>query len=584
MGRRKLLTYEQHGELRRLYAEGGITMAGLGERFGIGASTAFRYLSREPSAAPIAVRQEEFIDALGPDSSGKSAAPAKLTRGEVFKEFGVSGLQRFGGTVQEDYLQEWSALSRMVPLVKRMMDNPTISAILFAVEMTIRSAEWSVQPASEEKADADAAEFLESCVNDMSHTFDEHVVQALTMIPFGFSPFEIVYKRRRGPDKEPASSLDDGLIGWRKLAFRSPDTLAPGDEWVFDEAGGVQGLNQTAPPSNQKVTIPIEKMLLYRTTSAKNNPQGHSALRGAYIPWYFAKNLAEVEAISAERMGAGIPVIYLGKGTTKSGATSDFTSAKKAVRDLAADEQAGIVFPHPQQTTDGEGVLFELVSPPSRGIVDFHQVIERYNQQMAQTLLAQFIFLGLTQRGTQALAVRSTDFFTQAIDGWTESIAQVFNLFAVPRLFRINSSSFPGITDYPKIVIGPLGTFDVTAFVEAVKTATDAGALTRTIDIERAVRQALELPEPDNLEELQKEAKAAGEQAKADALARLQQGKKGDTDLGEDDEDDAGGAAKKKPSNKPDLGEDDEDDVEEKASAIRRVIDQVRGLIERFRG
>lgn len=923
MGRKRLLSAERHRELRRLWGDKSATIAELAERFDISTTSAFRYATSDPAERPVG-RQEVFIDSPGVGSSSMGATPAKLRVGDAFKEFGISGLQRFGGSVMEDYLQDWAALSRMVPLVKRMIDHPTISAILFAVEMTIRSAEWSVEPVGEEKADKDAAEFLESCLDDMSHTMDDHVVQALTMVPYGFAPFETVYKRRRGPDRDPASNYDDGLIGWRKFAYRAPETLSPGDEWVFDEAGGVQGMNQSPPPAGQKVTIPIEKMLLYRTTSAKNNPQGralavdtpiptpdgwrtmgelqigdrifdengnirhvvavseifqdrpcysvqfnmadpiiadaehlwftqnfyerskkktgrirataemaidhrkpfngatvanysipwaaalryvrqealpispyvlglwlgdghsrsaiisaheddaeelvcllsqegydtgeiktnngrgvqfrvleetqarlrldgllmnkhvpraymmgspeqrlgllqglmdsdghvtsfgqcefmstniglaqdvlelvrslgcaaalrpravqeglpawrvqftpasfvpfrllrkrmrramsrarsmhyiqaieeadradtvciqtdapgglflagagmvpthNSALRGAYIPWYFAKNLAEIEGISAERMGAGVPVIYLGGGTVKSGANSDFDSAKKVVRDLAADEQAGVVFPHPKQTGDGTGMLFELVSPPSRGIVDFHQVIERYNQQIAQTLLAQFIFLGMTQRGTQALAVRSTDFFTQAIDGWTESISQVFNKFAVPRLFRLNSSSFPNITGYPKVVVGPLGTFDVTAFVNAVKTAADAGALTKTIDVERAVRVALELPEPDDLEERITAEKEQAAAAKAEAQARLQKMTKGkgDVDLGEDDEDDAGGRAKGRPTDKPDTGDEDEDDAggatggNEKAGAIRRVTDQVRELIEKFK-
>ena len=40
------------------------------------------------------------------------------------------------------------------------------------------------------------------------------------------------------------------------------------------------------------------------------------------------KNFAEIEGISAERMGGGLPVIYLGEGTSKAGSKSDFEFAK----------------------------------------------------------------------------------------------------------------------------------------------------------------------------------------------------------------------------------------------------------------
>jgi len=332
-------------------------------------------------------------------------------------------------------------------------------------------------------------------MHDMSQSWDDHIGQAISMVPYGFAPFEICYKRRRGPDKDPESNFDDGLIGWRKFAYRSPDTLAPGNEWLFDEAGGVQGLNQQAPPDYTPVTIPIEKMLLYRTSAVKNNPQGRSALRSSYIPWYYAKNLAEIEGITAERMGTGVPTIYLGEGTTKSGDGSDFAMAKKVVRDLVVDEQEGIVFPHPKMTSEGRGILFELISPPSRGPIAFDQTIARYNQQIAQTLLAQFIFLGLTERGTQALAVRSTDFFVEALAGWLRGMTQTLNRYAVPRLFRLNSSAFEGITDFPEVSVGSLGKFDVAAIVNAVATAMQAGALTPDEGIERVLRDTLRLPE-----------------------------------------------------------------------------------------
>ena len=220
--------------------------------------------------------------------------------------------------------------------------------------------------------------------------------QALAFVPYGFAPFEIVYKRRKGGDTDPASKYDDGRVGWRKFAFRAQDTLTPGDEWVFDEHGGVAALNQSPPPDYRRVTVPVEKLILYRSTAAKNNPQGRSVLRAAYVPWYYSKNMQEIEGISAERMGSGFPVVYLGEGTKKVGANSDFESAKVVVRDVRSDEQSGIVFPYQKQGADGKGILFELVSPPSRGAVDFNQIINRYNQQIGQVVLSQFIFLGLT--------------------------------------------------------------------------------------------------------------------------------------------------------------------------------------------
>ena len=416
-------------------------------------------------------------------------ATAKLP---PYGEYGVTGLARFGGTIREDYNRTWQNLLTMVPLVKEMLDHPIVGATMFAVEMYIRTAEWSVVSGGDSAQDENAKQFLEECIDDMSHTFAEHITQALSMLSFGFAPFEICYKKRQGPEGRHASDFDDGRIGWRKFAFRSQDTLSPGHEWEFDDNGGIKGMYQKHEWLKPEVFIPIEKMILYRTTAAKNNPQGRSALRAAYMAWYYAKNFAEIEGISAERMGGGLPVIYLGEGTSKAGSKSDFEFAKSVVRDVRSDEQAGIVFPFQKQGQDGRGVLFELVSPPAKGVVDFNRAIMRYNQQISQTLLAQFIFLGLTEYGTQSLAVELTDLFADAMSGWLSVVTDVLNRYIIPRLFTYNTFSLDTL---PKVVAAPTQDADVEKVLNAITLAVGAGVLLPDEGVERHVRGMLEFPQ-----------------------------------------------------------------------------------------
>jgi DNA-binding phage protein len=428
------------------------------------------------------------------ESFAKDDKPSAATSSKVppYSEFGVTGLNRFGGSVREDYNRTWQNLLTMVPLVKEMLDHPIVGATMFAVEMYIRTAEWSVVPSGDGAQDEAARKFLEECMGDMSHTFAEHITQALSMLSYGFAPFEICYKKRQGDEGTHLSQYDDGRIGWRKFAFRSQDTLSPGHEWEFDKNGGIKGMYQKHQWDKPEVFIPIEKMILYRTTAAKNNPQGRSALRAAYMAWYYAKNFAEIEGISAERMGGGLPVIYLGEGTSKAGTRSDFDFAKSVVRDVRSDEQAGIVFPYQKQGQDGRGVLFELVSPPAKGVVDFNRAIMRYNQQISQTLLAQFIFLGLTEYGTQSLAVELTDLFADAMSGWLTVVTDVLNRYIVPRLFKFNTFN---VEILPKVTASPTQDADVEKVLNAITLAVGAGVLLPDEGVERHVRGMLEFPQ-----------------------------------------------------------------------------------------
>ena len=469
MSRKKLLNEEQVRAINSSLGTTGVTA--LAKEYGVSRQTVYR-----------------AIDAF----AKKSPAAADVTKRVPLGEFGVTGLQRFGGTVREDYNRTWQNLLTMVPLVKEMLDHPIVGATMFAVEMYIRTAEWSVVPGGDSAQDEAARIFLEECMNDMSHTFADHITQALSMLSYGFAPFEIVYKRRLGKDAKPVSDYDDGRIGWRKFAFRSQDTLAPGHEWEFDPNGGIKGMYQKAEWTKPEVFIPIEKMILYRTTAAKNNPQGRSALRAAYMAWYYAKNFAEIEGISAERMGGGLPVIYLGEGTSKAGSKSDFEFAKSVVRDVRSDEQAGIVFPFQKQGQDGRGVLFELVSPPAKGVVDFNRAIMRYNQQISQTLLAQFIFLGLTEYGTQSLAIELTDLFAEAMNGWISVVTDVLNRYTVPRLFAFNTFN---VEHLPQFHAAPTQDIDVEKMLNAITLAVGSGVLLPDEGVDRKVRKMLDFPQ-----------------------------------------------------------------------------------------
>jgi hypothetical protein len=194
-----------------------------------------------------------------------------------------------------------------VKLYTQMAMHPVAAAVLFAVRMAMRSINWFVEPA-DDKPDAEKdAEFLDECMDDMAMTFDDVISQVFSMLKFGYSLCELVYKKRTG-DKPGRyvgdagrSRYTDGKIGWRRWQFISPKSLAMSDRWDFDEYGRVQGFRQQAPPAWEPVYIPMEKALLFRTNVEFDNPEGLSILRPMYSSWYFAENLTEVEAIAAER-------------------------------------------------------------------------------------------------------------------------------------------------------------------------------------------------------------------------------------------------------------------------------------------
>ena len=440
---------------------------------------------------------EQFAD------NGDRVPSKSMVGGGLYKEWGMTGLRRFAGSgeIDEEYDRVWKPLNKKCALIKEMADDAICAAVEMAVRMTLRRVGWYVEPGGDEDVDKEAAEWLETCKDDMSQSWNDTVDGALGMIKFGFQPAEIVYKKRGGlreGQAVPSSKYDDGRIGWRKWTFIAPDSLAPGSPWQFDEHGGLQSFTQQAPPDYQTVVIPIDKSLLFRSTTERGNPEGRSLFRPMYAAWYMKKNLEEIEAISAERIGAGFPVAYLGRDVQKNldDPESDAAQIQNALRNIRVDDQMSFLIPFAKMgsgAAEGDGVLFEFVSPPGTKAINFHETITRYEQRMAMVGLAQFIHLGMNQVGARALGESSTDFFTLGVMGWVDSIEETIHRYGTERLFRLNP--WPGLTGYPRIKHESVTRISIGEIADYVSKLAGVGVIVPEPELEKHVRALADLPE-----------------------------------------------------------------------------------------
>ncbi len=360
----------------------------------------------------------------------------------IYEELGASGLARYAGRVYEEPLPRLVGALGIKAYKDMALNDATVATILYAINTLVRQVKWAVDPFSEDQEDEDNKTFLMECMNDMSHSWEDLICEILTMVIYGWSAFEIIYKKRVGPsERDPAkrSRHDDGKIGWRKIALRSQDTLA---RWEFGDDGSVVQMIQQAPPYFHLVHIPIEKMLLFRTEGTKNNPEGKSLLRGAYRAWSFKKRIEEIEGIGIERDLAGLPIVYVPKKILRSDATAEDKQMlrifKEMVTKVRRDEQEGIVFPLEYDSNGQKVYEFSLLTSGSRREFNTDQIITRWDQRIAMTVLADFVMLGHSAVGSFALSSDKTDIFALALGSLLNTISAVFNRHAVPRLFALN--------------------------------------------------------------------------------------------------------------------------------------------------
>lgn len=355
---------------------------------------------------------------------------------ENFKSIGSSGLNRYGGYVNEEFLPELR-YPRAARVYQEMADNDAvIGAVLYFSEMLIRGAQWRVDAASTSKEDLANKKFLEECMHDMEMSWNEFIAEALSMLVYGFSFHEIVYKVRKGPHASSdkyRSKHSDGKIGWRKLATRAQSTLV---EWEFNEEGEATAFIQMAPPLFKRVRIPLKKGLLFRTRVHKNNPEGKSLLRNAYRPWYFKKKIEEIEAIGIERDLAGLPLLIAPEDMDIFDKDDEEMvmarqNAESIVKNIRNDSQAGLLL--------NNGWDFSLVSTGGSRTFDTNAIINRYDFRIASVLLADIILMGTVGTGSFALGDIKGNMLSNSLEAQLLNIADIINKQAVEDLFHLNN-------------------------------------------------------------------------------------------------------------------------------------------------
>ena len=421
----------------------------------------------------------------------KQANGQTLTRPQLFGELGTSGLAHWGGRLHEEFLQAWKS-SQKQKTIKEMQTDAVVSASFLVYSLLIRQASWEIQAAAEDNLAQEHAEFARSVLfDDMSHTWDHALSETLTMLAWGWSFLEIVYKKRQGESRNPAqhSQFTDGRIGLRKLALRSQDTL---DYWALDEEGGIQALHQwdANSPGHLQSTIPIEKALLFRTSMHKGSPEGQSLLRSAFISWFQKKHIAQLQAIGIERDAAGLPVVRVPNDIlTLTDHAATLTAYKKLAVNLRNDEQAGVVLPSDRDEHGQYLYGLDLLSAAGAKQFDTVGVLKWLDLQILLSLMTDVIIVGHEQVGSFALASSKTSLLSFALGGIMQSITTVVNRHLMPRLWRLNGLP---LATMPQLIHGDIETQSLEEISNFVLRLSQAGF--QVDDLENEVRRRTGFP------------------------------------------------------------------------------------------
>lgn len=372
-----------------------------------------------------------------------------------FVELGSTGLRRSGGYVDEEFLPQLRG-QKSIKVYREMGDNdPIIGAMLFAMVQLCRNVDFSVPAVGKTREHTQHAKLVETCMDDMTHPWGDLVAEAIMgKLQYGWSWHEVVLKRRMSPwakDGRQRSQYTDGLYGWRRMPVRAQDTL---HRWVFGPDGEVVGMIQLAAPDYRQRVLPLSRSVLFRHGIHKGNPEGRSALRNAYRPWFYKKRLEEFESVGVERDLAGLPMVTVPSEYLRASPKTDqgkmVEAMRRMVRAIRRNEQEGLVFPSSyDEATKQPQFKFELLGSGGARQFSTNELITRYEQRILMTMLADFIMVGATATGTYNMHVDKTKIFRAALNQVVQSFCDDINRHVIPKLFLAN-----GIrpAELPKIV------------------------------------------------------------------------------------------------------------------------------------
>lgn len=388
---------------------------------------------------------------------------------------GSAGTRNFSGYADEEYLSTLRGMKAADELDKMRRSDPTIIMLLNAVKNLIRSAEYRIEPgddSEEAKADADLIKHI--LFEDMGSSFDQFLSEALSMIDFGHSVFEVTHK------VVTEHPVFGNYIGIKSLGWRSPRTI---DRWNLDpDTGKLKSISQQAwGDLSRLIDIPAEFLLVMTINKEGSNFEGISMLRPCYGSYIRKKTYMKLNAIGIEKFAIPTPIAKIPPNTE--------TTSPQYIN--LVDSLTGFVGHESQFLIHPEGWDIQLVTntyDPEK----VEKSVDAEERRMINAFGANFLSLGQgSSGGSYALSNDLSDFFTASLDFLVKIIEAEVNRGLICNMIKINR----GERDvYPKLCHSGISDKAGKELAESLKAFADGRYIVPDDNTEEHLRKLYKLP------------------------------------------------------------------------------------------
>lgn len=406
-------------------------------------------------------------------------------------EIGVNGLQVFNGVTNEEIRKELNH-PESVKTYRLMEYHPSVNAPLDLYKTMVSNLRYRfVPPKNATEEEKKQTEIIASMFDDMEHSFEDFILEAMTCSQYGWAVNEKVFRYRTYAS---GSKYNDGLFAIRKLPLRSQSSI---QRFIFDETGNnVTGVvqstanstdpyNRFANRSSTEIKIGRNKFLLFNLGSNRSDPYGTSPLKKAFTSWKYLQAIEELEAASIVKDINGLPLLTAPVQIMAADSSPDqkqqLENMKNMMRNLQQGAQSAVILPsdvNPETRTP----LYDLklITQDGKKSFDLNKVKEYYRTMVFISLGADLLLMGNTTAGSFALGSLKNSQTAATAESFAKRIIQVVNDDLIRELYFRNGWD---IARCCKLDYEDIEETDLESLSKAYQRLGATGLLPKTLDV-----------------------------------------------------------------------------------------------------
>lgn len=372
---------------------------------------------------------------------------------------------------------------------KMRVDDQVKASLALKVNAVLASG-WDIEPASQDPADIEIAEFVKAALEGIKGTVNDTLREILTALDYGYSVSEIVWKLEESGDLAGKITID-------KIKGKKPHNYY----FDADEFGNLKpdGLLSKLFLGASQTRLPVDKFVIFTYRKEFSNHYGRSDLREAYRSWWSKDNIIKFWNIFLEKFGS--PTVI---GKYKTNDQADQEKLKTVMSNL--QNNTSIAF------KDGDMDISLLEAVRRGGNDSYEKALDYHDRGIARGVLIPDKLSAGGQTGAFALGKVHFDMFLWTVKELQGTIAE--NVMDDQIIKRLIGWNFANVTKFPKFRFNPSTNEEKVELAKTFGELVQKGAVTSTFEDENHIRGILSMPELDEEPEDEEESPNPGKKEK----------------------------------------------------------------------